>query len=542
MRTIDLQQGSAEWLAKRILLDCASEAPMVMGASAHTTRQELVRMRAIGNEKEFSDFVQRNVLDRGHEIEAAARAIVEAQLGEPLFPVFAESDDGVYGASPDGMTMDEETGWECKSLNEALWRAQQAGEVLPEHAWQMAHQFMVCGFRRILFTVSDGTPERTLTREILPDAAGIEALRKAWVQFRADVSRYQHVEVLDAPTAAKPAALPELMVALVGEVRSSNLATWRDVVGARIAAIKTDLQTDEDFAAADKMVVFLKDGEEKIKFIKAQALAQTSTIDQLFRDLDEVAAAMRAKRLDLDKLVSAKKESKRAEIVNAGKSAYTAYIAGLNDLLGAPYMPDLPTDFAGVMKGKKTIRSLMDAMNQELARAKLAANDLRDRIQLNLRTFKATAKGEEHQFPDLRQLVLKMPEDFEAFVKNRMAENKAVADRRAAEEQARVAAAQQAAADALAAQQAAQDAIAAAGARAAGAGVQMGTAAPGVAPATDLLSGQGTAVAAVPVQSSVAAPLGKVSNPQAMLRDLLTYDRAIELWQVDARTYTLKVL
>ena len=165
-------------------------------------------MKATGGEQEFSQYVRDTILARGHEIQELAQPIVEEAIGESLYPVTAVSDDDVYLASPDGMTMDESTGWEAKSYNDALWKSVQAGIIPPEHQAQLAHQALVCGFDRIYFTVSDGTPERTKTLIWEPDFELIRKLAAAWHQFEIDVAAYQHVEVLPADLGGMQSALP----------------------------------------------------------------------------------------------------------------------------------------------------------------------------------------------------------------------------------------------------------------------------------------------------------------------------------------------
>ena len=76
MRTLNLAQGSPEWLAHRRTTRNASEAPAMMGASPYVTRTELVRQRATGIDREIDAATQR-VFDRGHEVEPALRALAE---------------------------------------------------------------------------------------------------------------------------------------------------------------------------------------------------------------------------------------------------------------------------------------------------------------------------------------------------------------------------------------------------------------------------------------------------------------------------------
>ena len=93
-------------------------------------------------------------------------------------------------------------------------------------------------------------------------------------------------------------------------------------------------------------------------------------------------------------------------------------------------MPDVKADFAGAIQGKKSLDSMRSAVNDELARAKIAANEIADRITLNLRTL---AEHAEHAslFPDTATLVLKTPDDLLATVKSRIADHQAAEAKKA---------------------------------------------------------------------------------------------------------------
>ena len=134
---------------------------------------------------------------------------------------------------------------------------------------------------------------------------------------------------------------------------------------------------------------------------------------------------------DLDKLVKAEKEHRRLEIVGAGSEALAAHITELNNRIGFRFMPDVQADFAGAIKNKRTVDSLRDAVNTHLANAKIAANDVADRIQINLATMRELAADHVTLFPDTAQLVLKGNDDLTALVKTRIAEHLAAEQRRA---------------------------------------------------------------------------------------------------------------
>ena len=80
------QQGSSEWLANRAKRYNASDLACAMGIDPNgRKRTELVQLYAIGLEREFSEWVQKNIIDPGHEIEALARPIIENRIDSALY-------------------------------------------------------------------------------------------------------------------------------------------------------------------------------------------------------------------------------------------------------------------------------------------------------------------------------------------------------------------------------------------------------------------------------------------------------------------------
>jgi hypothetical protein len=232
--------------------------------------------------------------------------------------------------------------------------------------------------------------------------------------------------------------LPALIVQVEGRVVSSNLAIFREAASTFIANIKTDLQTDVDFANAEQTVKFCKEGEERLEVVKAQALSQTASIDELFRTVDQISAELRAKRLELDKLVKARKDAIRIEIMQAGRDVFTEYMNTLNKRIGKAYMPILAPDFAGAMKGLKTVSSIMNAVDTALANAKIEASAVADKICANLTTMRELATEHATLFPDAAQLALKENADLVLLVKARIAEHKAAEEKRLEAERERI--------------------------------------------------------------------------------------------------------
>lgn len=431
MKTIEVIQGSDDWLALRGRYRAASEAPAMMGASNKISRQELLRLKASGGEREFSEWVRRELLEKGHEIEAKARPIAEGIIGEDLYPVTAIDDDGYMLASFDGLTLVGNVGWECKSWNEEKAGAVRDEYVPSEDYWQVVQQLVVSGADRWLYMVTDGTPEKCVYLWVALGEGEAEALLAGWRQFDADVAAYQHVEAAPEPVAEVITALPALVLQVEGRVVSSNLAVFRQSAEDFIARIKTDLQTDDDFATAEKTVKFCKDAEDRLELVKKQALAQTATIDEVFRTIDSIREGLREKRLSLDKTVAKRKEAIRFEVIERGRKTMAERIAAMNAVIGKPYMPIVPMDFAAAIKGKKTVSSLNDAVDAEVSRATIAANDICQRIQLNMASLRELAADHAFLFADTPTIVLKANDDLVALIKSRIAEHKAAEEAKA---------------------------------------------------------------------------------------------------------------
>jgi len=437
MQIVNVQQGSKEWHEFRAKHFNASEAPAMLGVSKYKTRAALLREKATGIVPSVDPETQKR-FDAGHAAEAAARPIVEARMGVELFPATAEiTVDGLpLGASFDGISMDEETQWENKLLNGSNGDPQVVIDA--EHWPQLEQQMLVAGAKRVYFTVSDGTEAGTRGIWYESQPARRAQVLAGWKQFQADLANYQHVEDAPAPLGHAPDALPALHIEVTGMVKASNLDAFKSHALTVIGAIKTDLQTDEDFASAERTVKWCGEVEAKLDAAKQHALSQTASIDDLFRAIDQIKAEARAKRLELDKLVKIRKEAIRTEFVRAAQAQLTAHVDTLNKRLGKPYMPVQDTTrFGTAIKGLKTLASIRDAVSTELANAKIEANAVADKIEINLNTLRELAKDHAFLFHDTAAIVLKNNDDLTALVKTRIAEHKIAEDARLQKERER---------------------------------------------------------------------------------------------------------
>lgn len=442
MKIHNVLQGSPEWLALRAAAFTASEAPAMMGCSPYTTRTELLVQKHTGLTGEVDGHKQR-LFDQGHATEAQFRPIAEDILGDDLYPVTGsiEIDGLTLLASFDGLTMDYRLGYEHKLWSKSNVEAiEQTGEPPIYHCWQMEHQMLVSGAEEILFCTSDGTAEISLVCRYRSKPERRAALIAGWKQFAADLANYvPSVAVADKPTGKAPETLPALRIELAGTVTASNLAEFKETALGAIRSVNRVLTTDQDFADAAESVKWCEEVESRLDAAKQHALSQTASIDALFKTIDDIAAEARKVRLELNKLVETRKQEIRQEIVVQAQKKLAEHRTALITRLGGRIEVPVSADFAAVIKGKRSVDSMQDAVNTELARAKIAANELADRMEANIKSLKGEAHDWGFLFPDLAAVAGKSAEDFSNLLAARIAAHKqAEEQRRQSEAEARL--------------------------------------------------------------------------------------------------------
>ena len=414
MHIVNAIQGSPEWHAHRAQSLNASDAPAMMNCSPYKTRAQLVREMATGVTAEI-DAGQQRRFDNGHRLEALARPLAEHVIGEELYPVVGYIDhDALQGArlsaSFDGLTLMGEAGFEHKQLNETLRQAMQPGcdgSALPlMYRVQMEQQIAVSGAERVLFMASDWDAESRLIDErhcwYASDPALQQQIIAGWKQLQEDVAAYRPGDepqpaIIEA--AQTPENLPALLIEVSGSVVRSNLEPFRQHALAVIDCINTDLRTDQDFADAEATVKWLRDDvAAQLKAAKQHAMAQAADIDALFRAVDSVIEAADSKRLQLDKLVKTRKDQIRAEMIGSAQAALDQHVAGLNARIGQKWIGRTIGAFAEAIKGKRSLDSMRDAIDAELARCKIDTSAMADTLQANREALRGTDDGHDWMF------------------------------------------------------------------------------------------------------------------------------------------------
>lgn len=445
MQIVNLIQGTPEWHAHRAKHFNASDAPAMMGCSSYKTRSELVKELATGLGQEVDVATQRR-FDDGHRFEALARPLAEEIIGEDLSPCVGVN--GKFSASFDGLTFMHDVALEHKTLNKALREAMVegcTGEDLPlQYRVQMEQQAMVSGCERILFMASEWTGDGQLIEErhcwYMPDQELRAQIIAGWEQLEKDVAAYDPTAERPAPAVAAPMeSLPAVVVQVNGALTvGGNLDAFGDALRAFIERIPKKPSTDQEFADAEAAAKALKKAEEALATAEDGALAQISDVEQMRRTVADLKNLARTTRLATEKLVAAEKDARRTAIVTGAQAQLDQHIDALNQRLGANWLPRMAGGFGEVIKGKKSLANMEDAVAVALTNAKHEANQLADRLEANRKHLVQEDGDWIGLFADFWQVGTKAAENFQALAALRINQHKQAEAQRLEAERERI--------------------------------------------------------------------------------------------------------
>lgn len=416
---INVTQGTKEWLSLRTKYFTASEAAAMLGLSKYMTRTQLLDQKASGVFEEVDQHKQR-IFDKGHEAEALARPIMEAILGEELYPATITNEiDGIpLLASMDGINMLNDVGWEHKLFNRALALTVGDGSIPSTHWPQLEHQLLVSECDVIHFTVSDGTEENWVSCEYRSDPKRRQQVIDGWKQFAKDLSEHVVESKAESVEAEPVRDLPALNYKMNGLSLVSNLDEYKVAATELVEKSKLPLETDQDFANAESMVKIFKAAEDNIKLVSKMVLGEIPDIDQFVKDLDFISESIRQARLAADKQVKTRKDEIKAKILTDAKMDLYRAMKNASEQVNATF-PELSINISEAMKGKKTVQSLKDAADSEVAKGNVEITNL---LNTALQNKAAIDKDFQFLFNDWQQIAFKAPDDFKALVAMRVSE------------------------------------------------------------------------------------------------------------------------
>ena len=430
MQTVSLVQGSHEWHQHRARYFNASDAPAMMNKSPYKTRTELLREKKTGISQEVDAATQRRFSD-GHRFEKLAKAFAEGIIGEELFPVVGV--DGEYSASFDGLNMDDDIIFEHKTLNDDIRNTTSSEELRIDYRIQMEQQLMVSGANKCLFVGSKWSDDGSMLEEkhfwYYADIELRQQIIDGWQQFKKDLETFEidTVSVSEPPKAEAVKDLPVVSIQVKGELTSCNLDTIKPIFDKFLSEAKIDLVTEEDFAQAEAEAKAGRKAAKGCLVAADAAINQMLSVSDVVNTLKQYAEKFNKTALAQEKAVKDQKELRKTQAKLERDKLYADHVKALESeihpirlVIGVSETPS----FVEVMKNQRTLKSIYNNLDSELARAKIAADAIAKDVREKLAWCKESCAGYGFLFSDLQQLIYKPVDDFKLTVTSRINDHK----------------------------------------------------------------------------------------------------------------------
>ena len=423
MIIVNFEQGSPEWHQYRASSFNASDAASAVYINKYKSRQELLHEMKTGEKKPVSDYTQM-IFDEGHRVEALARTILEEEADVDLHCLVAyKLIDGMrISASFDGLC--SEFVFEHKTLNKDLKESLLKG-IIPEfYHWQLEQQLLVSDAPFVCFVCSDGTEENWFEAQYFSDPVKKRQLIERWKDFEHDLINYIPVDAAPVLVKAVSKTLPDVSYQLQGLELTSNLTAYKAAAINLVAESKLEMTTDQEFADREVLIKDFKKAEDQIVDLKKKVLSEIKSVDQFCQDLSEISELIRQARLNSEKLVKTEKQKRKDLIVSEAyaelKKRKDELDQGLSGFsLGSVHFG---FDFDKACSGKKTLKSMNEAVADALREAKTGLNNTAQLMQENIKCLEEN-KGFKHCLQDFSTLQIiagKAPDHFNLMVKQRI--------------------------------------------------------------------------------------------------------------------------
>ena len=238
-QTLNLEQGSQEWLDARKDHFCASEAPAVMSVNPYFPRNptELAKQK-LGYVNTFVS----QAMKEGHRLEPIIRRQVEDQTEIGFMPTVMVKDK--YLASLDGINFDGDIILEIKApqSNNATVKWAMEGRVILAHQYQIQHQLMVSGADKCIYAVRNPEDGQIITCDVFPDQILQKKLKQAWADFQPLMELTEDELKISEPLPADLA--PAVETYLKGKALAKQAA---DIMKTAQAEILADLDASKSY-------------------------------------------------------------------------------------------------------------------------------------------------------------------------------------------------------------------------------------------------------------------------------------------------------
>lgn len=429
MKVINIIQNSPEWHAHRRNHLNASDAPAMMGASPYKTRDQLLHEMATGLTKEVDAGTQKR-FDDGHKFEALARPLAEKIIGDELSPTVGV--DGKFSASFDGITFAGDIIFEHKTLNDSLrsfFETGASGQLLPDtYIVQMEQQLMISGAEKCLFMASKWQGETLVESKHVwyhSEPTLRQEIIDGWAQFEKDLAAYVPPTIVEKVEAETVTALPVPSVVVRGEITASNLEEITPKFDTYLGSVNTELTTDQDFADAEANAKNCRETAERIKALRGNIIAQMVTVNEASGVLENYEKAFNALALRLEKAVKEQKEKLKTTAILSAQLTFNTHVSELEAETKPIRLNVSQPDFAGAIKGIKTVASMHSRINDALAAGKMNADAVARDIRAKQAWLKENADGYQFLFSDIHTIITKPLDDLQTLAKLRISEHQA---------------------------------------------------------------------------------------------------------------------
>lgn len=172
-----MEPNTLEWEEYRKTHIGSSDAPIIAGVSPFKTPFRLWEEK-IGDVSSFSNYA----MERGHALEPKARAILEQELGMPLFPqVLTTAKRSWMIATLDAISSDKRTVGEIKCPGAEDHKIALEGKVPDKYFPQLQHQLEVCELDMMYYFSFDG--EKGVVLKVFRNEKYIQELIEKEEQF-----------------------------------------------------------------------------------------------------------------------------------------------------------------------------------------------------------------------------------------------------------------------------------------------------------------------------------------------------------------------
>jgi len=209
----------------------------------------------------------------------------------------------------------------------------------------------------------------------------------------------------------------QLILRITGSVQQSNLAEFERNAMSVIATIKTDLQTDDDFATAEENIKSCKLIEIRVGQARNDALQSTKEIADLVDAVERIERKFRDTRLILERQVKTEKEKRKSEIVAES-------VRKIEKILSVSRVKHgFSVNFQAIneaVKGKKSITKMREAVGEVFEAEKQRLIALEGDYLINIAAIEQSEAEFPGLFPDKKNLALSDPEVVTAMIESRV--------------------------------------------------------------------------------------------------------------------------